>query len=348
MKKIKIGNKYIGAGEPVYIIAEAGVNHNGNLERAEKMIHVARECGADAVKFQSFTAEKLASKFAEKADYQKVNFGTEGTQLEMLKSLELSSEDFRYLKSVCDKSDIEFLASPFDEDNLDMLVDLGVSAIKFGSGEITNFPLLEKAAGYHIPVLLSTGMATLREIEDAVKIFEMVNNGDLILLQCVSNYPALLEDVNLKTIDTLRNRFEVNVGYSDHTQGFLAAIGAVAFGAVVIEKHFTLDVSLPGPDHAASAEPDELTQMITHIRAIQSALGGGVKEPAQSELATRDIARRSIVAAVTIVEGEKITRDMLAIKRPGTGIAPKHIADFVGKTAKRSVEVDELLTWDVI
>ena len=265
--KLKIGDKLIGEEEPCFIIAEAGVNHNGSVELAKKLIDAAKDAGADAVKFQTFKAESVVVKDAQKAEYQKETTG-EGSQYEMIKKLELTEEDFRELADYAKEKDIMFLSSPFDKESVDLLNELDVPAFKVGSGEITNLPLLRYIAKKEKPIILSTGMSTLGEIEEALDVIRSEGVEDIILLHCVSNYPARIEDVNLRALGTLKQAFKLPVGFSDHTLGITAPIAAVALGACVIEKHFTLDRNLPGPDHKASLEPEELKEMAKAIREV--------------------------------------------------------------------------------
>ena len=342
--KIKIEDKLIGEGEPCFIVAEVGVNHNGSVELAKKLIDVAKDAGADAVKFQTFKAENVVVKDAEKAEYQKVT-AKEELQYEMLKKLELSDDDFKDLADYARKKDIIFLSSPFDKESTDLLYELDVPAFKVASGEITNFPLIRHIAKKGKPIILSTGMATLGEIEEALKIIRSEGVKDVILLHCVSNYPARIEDVNLRAMETLKQAFKIPVGFSDHTLGITASIIAVALGACLIEKHFTLDRNLPGPDHKASLEPNELREMVKSIRDVEKALGDGVKRPTKEEEEIKKIVRRSIVAKVNIPKGTIIAEDMLDVKRPGTGIEPKYIVGIIGKRAKINIKKDDLITW---
>jgi len=344
---IKIGNKLIGEEEPCFIIAEAGVNHNGSVELAKKLIDAAKDAGADAVKFQTFKAESVVVKDAQKAEYQKETTG-EGSQYEMIKKLELAEEDFRELADYAEKKDIMFLSSPFDKESVDLLYELDVPAFKVGSGEITNFPLLRYIAKKRKPIILSTGMSTLGEIEEALDVIRSEGVEDIILLHCVSNYPARIEDVNLRAMGTLKQAFKLPVGFSDHTLGITAPIAAVALGACVIEKHFTLDRNLPGPDHKASLEPDELKEMVKAIREVEKALGNGIKKPTKEEEKIKKVARRSIVAKVDISKGAIITEDMLDVKRPGTGIEPKYLKFIIGRKAKEDIKKDDVIRFEMI
>jgi len=330
----------------VFIIAEAGVNHNGDIRFAYKLVDAAKEAGADAVKFQTFKAENVVSKIAEKAEYQKETTNSKESQYEMIKKLELSFEDFVKIKDYCDKKGVIFLSTPFDYESVDFLEGL-VPLYKVGSGEITNLPFLEYIAQKGKPIILSTGMSTLGEVEEAVKIITNVNPSlPLVLLHCVSNYPAKYEDINLKAMLTLKEAFKLPVGYSDHTLGIEIAIAAVALGAKVIEKHFTLDRGLPGPDHMASLEPDELKKMVKSIRNVEKALGIGIKKPAQSELEVIKAARRSLVAARDIRAGEVVKESDMLIKRPGTGILPKFKEMIIGMRLTKDVKKDNPFDWE--
>ena len=347
MEKIRIGDRLIGEEEPCFIIAEAGVNHNGSVELAKKLIDAAKDAGADAVKFQTFKTENVVVKDAQKAEYQKETTG-EGSQCDMIKKLELTEEDFRELADYAEKKDIMFLSSPFDKDSIDLLNELDVPAFKVGSGEITNFPLLRYIAKKGKPIILSTGMSTLGEIEEALDVIRSEGVENIILLHCVSNYPARIEDVNLRAMGTLKQAFKLPVGFSDHTLGITAPIAAVALGACVIEKHFTLDRNLPGPDHKASLEPDELKEMVKAIREVEKALGNGIKKPTKEEEKIKKVARRSIVAKVDISKGAIITEDMLDVKRPGTGIEPKYLKFIIGRKAKEDIKKDDVIRFEMI
>lgn len=342
--KIKTGSKMIGEGEPCFIIAEAGVNHNGDINLAKKLIENAKDARADAVKFQTFKAENVVIKKAEKADYQKTT--KEESQYEILKKLEFTEEDFRELSYYAKEKDILFLSSPFDKESVDLLYELDVPAFKVGSGEITNFPLLRYIARKEKPIILSTGMSTLGEVEEALNAIRNEGVDDIILLHCVSNYPTRIEDVNLSVMETLKQAFKLPVGFSDHTLGITATIAAVALGAAVIEKHFTLDRNLPGPDHKASLEPDELKEMVKAIRDVEKALGDGVKRPTRDEEEIKKVARRSIVAKIAIPKGTIITEDMLDVKRPGTGIEPKYMERVIGRMAKVSIRFGEQIAFE--
>lgn len=339
-----IGNRTVGPDALVFIIAEAGVNHNGSLEMARQLVDVAVQAGADAVKFQSFKADRVVTRDAPKADYQLQTTDVKETQYEMLRRLELSPEAHQELFDYCRKKDILFLSTPFDEESADYLDSLGVVAFKVPSGEITNLSFLTHIACKGKPVIVSTGMAYLSEVERAVHTIEKAGNRNIVLLHCVSNYPANPADANLRVMRTMNAAFGVPVGYSDHTPGIEVALAAVALGACMIEKHFTLDRTLPGPDHRASLEPNELSTLVCAIRTVESALGHGRKEPAVSEASTAAVARRSLVAAQDIAAGTTLTEQLIAIKRPGTGLPPAMRPYLVGRTVRRSIPAGDLLT----
>ena len=306
----------------ILIIAEAGVNHNGSLDLACKLVDKAWEAGADVVKFQTAKVENLVSVHAEKAEYQKIFTGTGESQLEMLKKLLLSYEDFVLLKKYCDRKGIQFLSTPFDLDSIHFLEKLGCSFWKVPSGEITNYPYLLEIAGTGKPVIMSTGMASMKEVEEAVALLRHGGCSDLKLLHCTTEYPAPYKDVNLKAMLVLKERFGVEVGYSDHTPGIEIPVAAAALGACVIEKHFTLDRNMEGPDHKASLEPGELAAMVQAVRNVETAMGNGEKAPSQAEVQNITAARKSIVAKRNIRQGEIFTTENITTKRPGNGITP--------------------------
>ncbi len=340
---IRTGGRLTGKSmNRVYIIAEAGVNHNGKLDLALKLVDIAKSAGADAVKFQTFSADRLVTKTASKADYQKQSTDKSQTQFEMLKTLELSQSDFIRLKEYCDQCGIEFLSSPFDVKSIYFLNDL-VKRWKVPSGEITNFPYLVAIAKTGKPVILSTGMSMLSDIECAVGVLRKYGTDDIILLQCNTQYPTPYEDVNLNAILTLKNQFNLAVGYSDHTLGIEVPIAATAMGASVIEKHFTLDKKMEGPDQKISLEPDELIKMVRCIRNVEKSFGDGKKEPSVSERENISIVRKSIVATKNIKRGETLTEENLTTKRPGNGISPMEWKHVLGQKAIRNFEADELL-----
>lgn len=328
----------------VFVIAEAGVNHNGSMEFAKKLIDIAAEAGADAVKFQTFVAEDIVSADAPKAEYQKHATDASETQYDMIKKLELSRENHVELMYYAENKNIMFLSTPFDKKSVDLLVELGVPLIKISSGEITNHPFLKYVSRKGLPIILSTGMSTLGEVAEAVSVIQEAGCKDLTLLHCTSNYPARVEDCNLRAMETMADALGVPVGYSDHTPGIYVSLAAAAMGACVIEKHFTLDKNLPGPDHKASLEPDELKEMVYGIRLVEKALGSLIKAPAEAELEVRNVARKSIVAEVDIPAGTVIVEDMLSFKRPGTGIAPKDVVKFIGKTPVVDIKKGTLIS----
>lgn len=322
------------------IIAEAGVNHNGSLEMACRMVDAAAEMGADLIKFQTFVPENLVTRTAPLAAYQKKNQAEE-SQFEMLRALALSFEDFERLAAYCKERGIAFISTPFDTDSVDFLHGLHMPFWKIPSGEITNYPYLKKISSFGEPIILSTGMCTMEEVAAAVALCRENGCGDLTLLHCTTEYPAPFESINLRAMDALRERFGVSVGYSDHTEGIEAAIAAVARGASVIEKHFTLDRNLPGPDHKASLETATFAAMVRGIRAVEQMLGSGIKEPSEIELGNRAIVRKSIVAAREIAKGEIFTDEILTTKRPSGGICPMRWQELIGKQASRSYGKDE-------
>ena len=327
----------------VLIIAEAGVNHNGNLDLALKMVDEAKRAGADIVKFQTAIPEKVISKYADKAEYQKKTTGNEESQLEMCKRIHLKLSDYDIIKKYCEEVGIEFLSTPFDLESIDYLEKLGLRLWKIPSGEITNLPYLIKIAKTGKRIIMSTGMAELNEVEEAVNVLKENGAGEITLLHCTTEYPAPFESVNLRAMNTLREKFETEVGYSDHTVGFEAAVAAAVLGASVIEKHFTLNHNMEGPDHKASLEPEEFEVMVNNIRLIEKALGDGVKQPAEAEKKNIAIARKSIVAAKDIKKGEVFTEDNITVKRPGSGISPMKWFEVLGTEAVRDFGEDELI-----
>lgn len=326
----------------VFVIAEAGVNHNGDVILAKKLIDLAAEAGADAVKFQTFSTEENVTQSAPKASYQKKTSLRE-SQFDMLRKLELSQGEFREIFDYCKYKKILFLSTPFDYASADFLARLPVSLFKISSGEITNVLLLKKVAEFKKPIILSTGMSSLEEVKQAVKLIYLAGNKKLTLLHCTSNYPTKFEDVNLRAIQTLRHEFNVPVGYSDHTEGIEVAIAATALGAEVIEKHFTLDKNLPGPDHKASLSPTQLKDLVRSIRNVEISMGDGRKVPRPSENNVKQVARKSVVSLFNIKKGERIKAEMLGLKRPGTGLAPKKLAGLLDKVAKRDISKDTIV-----
>lgn len=343
VNEVIIGSHKIGAGFPCFLIAEAGVNHNGDQDMALRLIDAAVEAGADAVKFQSFKAEQMVTATAPKAEYQVQTTDSSESQLDMLRRLELSAEDHRLLMEYCLERNILFMSSPFDHESADLLNDLNVEVFKIPSGEITNFPLLTHIARKGKPMVISTGMSYLDEVRSAVRVIEKTGNLDYILLHCVSSYPVKAEDVNLNAMRAMRSAFESPVGYSDHTVGIEVPIAAVALGATVIEKHLTLSRTLPGPDHRASLEPEQFTEMVRGIRSVESALGHGRKEPSPAEANTSEVARKSLVAAQDIPAGTTLTEKHIAIMRPGTGIPPSELQSVIGSILKVDLSAGGLL-----
>ncbi len=338
-------NKYLLENKfSTFIIAEAGVNHNGSLKIAKKLIDTAKEAGADAIKFQTFKTENLVTNTAQKAEYQIKN-SKHNTQYEMLKSLELTPTEFKKIGKYAKNKEIIFLSSPFDTQSVDLLEELNLPLYKIGSGEITNFPLLKHIAKKQKPIILSTGMSTMGEVEEAIQFLEKYND-DITLMHCLTSYPAPKEDVNLNVIKTLKNTFKKPVGFSDHTTGIEISLAAVALGSTIIEKHFTFDKKLPGPDHKASLEPAEFAKMVKSIRNIEKALGNGIKKPTPEELKIKKVVRKSIVSKDHIPQGTIITKDMLEFKRPGTGIEPKNVDQVIGKKTTKNIPKDTLITWN--
>ncbi|MBR4085168.1 MAG: N-acetylneuraminate synthase [Lachnospiraceae bacterium] len=324
------------------IIAEAGVNHNGSLELAKKMAYIAKECGADIVKFQTAKLDSLVSKHAKMAEYQKENIGNEMSQKDMLSRLLLTYEEFIELENYCKSIGINFLSTPFDVDSIYFLKDLQ-KLWKIPSGEITNYPYLLEIAKTGYPVIISTGMSEMKEIHEAIKVLRSEGTTDITILHCTTEYPTPLSEVNLNVMDTLKNEFGYKIGYSDHTNGIEISLAAVAMGASVIEKHFTLNKNMEGPDHKASLEPNELKLLIDGIRKIELAKGSKEKKPTESELKNRAVARKSIVASMNIKCGEVFTVNNITTKRPGNGISPMMWNDILGLKAKRDFEEDELI-----
>lgn len=329
----------------VYIIAEVGVNHNGSLELAKKLVDMAKRCGADAVKFQTFKAEESTGVKADKADYQKKNGVVRESQFDMIKKLELPFEDFALIKQYCEKCGIDFISTPDGEQSLKCLIDINVSKIKIGSTEITNYPFLEKIAQSKKAIILSTGMSTLGEVEKAVD--TLLENGtqNIQLMHCTTDYPTSIEDVNLRAMLTLKNAFHLPVGYSDHTLEFEAAVSAVALGADIIEKHITLDREMEGPDHKASMPPDGFAEYVRHIRNTEMLLGDGRKKPTVKEKDVMQQVRRSILPIQDLKAGTILKEELLCLKRPGTGIAPEFLPVLLGRRLKRDVEKEEPIMW---
>jgi N-acetylneuraminate synthase len=346
MKTVEFAGHKIGSDYPCFIIAEAGVNHNGDIELAKQLVDAAVEAGVDAVKFQTFKAERVVSAQAPKAEYQLGTTDADESQLEMLRKLELSPEAHRELRSYCQERGILFMSTPFDKGSVDFLDELGVPVFKIGSGEITNWPLLKHIARKGKPIILSTGMSYLSEVDEAVRVIRSAGNDQLALLHCVSNYPADPADANLRAMDTMAIAFQLPVGYSDHTPGIEVPLAAVALGARVIEKHFTLDKGLPGPDHHASLEPSALVALIRGIRIVETAMGNGVKAPQQSELDMRITARRSLIAEQELPAGTILKEGDLGAKRPAIGIHPRYSAKVIGMTIQHPVPRNSPLRWE--
>jgi N,N'-diacetyllegionaminate synthase len=327
----------------VYIIAEAGVNHNGSIEIAKKMVDQAKKAGADCIKFQTFISGNIVSKYAAKAEYQRKQTDSNESQLGMLKKLELPFNQFIDLYNYCKEQNIDFLSTAFDFESIDFLRSLGMKRWKIPSGDITNLPYLIKIAKFKQPVILSTGMSTIDEIRNTINILNNNNSGEITVLHCTTEYPTSFKDVNLKAIETIRREFLLPVGYSDHTKGIEVSIAAVAMGAAVIEKHFTLDNNMEGPDHKASLEPYELKSMVSSIRNIEAAFGNGKKEPVCSEKRNLEFVRKSIVAKNNIYKGDIFSKNNLTTKRPGNGVNPMKWFDVLGRSAKRDFKEDELI-----
>lgn len=330
----------------VYIIAEAGVNHNGSLQLAYELCNKAKDSGVDAVKFQTWVTERIICKDTKMADYQKENLGVDDSQFDMLKKLELTYEDFALIKEYCDKIGIEFLSTGDTEDDINYLVNLGMGKIKLGSGDITNIPFLRFIGGLKLPVIISTGMCNLSDVATAFDVLTEAGAKDITILHCTTNYPCPMDEVNLRAMQTMRDAFKCKVGYSDHTMGTEIPIAAVAMGAEIIEKHFTLDRNMEGPDHKASLEPQELKYMVDCIRNIEVALGDGIKKPNASEVKISKVVLKSIVAKAAIKKGDMLTSDNITIKRAGSGIPAAHWDLIVGTKALHDFDIDEPIRID--
>ena len=348
MAGIEIGGHKVGPGHPCFVIAEAGVNHNGDLDLGRQLIRAAAGAGADAVKFQTFSADRLVTASAPKAAYQMERTDPAETQHGMLKHLELGAAEHRELMNECDRNGILFLSSAFDEESADLLDELGVVAYKIPSGEITNLPYLRHLASKGRCLIVSTGMSDLDEVKTCVEVISETAEVPIVLLHCVSLYPAPAAGSNLRAMDTMRAAFGFPVGFSDHTEGIAIALAAVAMGADMIEKHLTTDRTLPGPDHAASLEPAELGALIAGIRAVESARGDGVKRPLPAEAATAAVARKSIVATIDIRKDMVIRQEMLTLKRPGTGLPPSEMAKLVGRKARVAIQAGTVITSEMV
>ncbi len=348
MPVIDIAGRKIGAGFPCFVIAEAGVNHNGSLELAHRLVDAAVEADADAVKFQTFSAEDLVTEDAAKADYQERALGTSESQFEMLKRLELTKDDHFTIADYARKKGILFLSTPFDEGSVGLLEEMNVAAFKISSGDLTNLPFLEYIARKGRPMIVSTGMANMEEVAEAVEAIQRAGSPPLALLHCVSCYPAEAETVNLRAMQTMASQFKLPVGFSDHTLGIEIAVASVAAGACILEKHLTLDCAMPGPDHQASLDPAAFRALMKSIRLVETALGDGRKQPLPEEANTAAVARKSVVAARAIAAGESLTEAALAIKRPGHGFPPAKRAALIGRTARVSIPAGTVLTAEML
>ncbi|MEM7355792.1 MAG: N-acetylneuraminate synthase [Acidobacteriota bacterium] len=345
MIEIAPSGRKIGDGHPVFVIAEAGVNHNGELSLAKELVDAANESGADAVKFQTWITSELVAADAPMAEYQQENVGTSQSQYEMLEALELSQSDFSELRDYAERRGILFFSTPDEPHSADFLDQLGAPLFKIGSGEVTNLPFLRYVAAKGKPLILSTGMSTLGEVEEAVRTIEATDNRQLILLHCVSDYPADPADCNLRALDTLRTAFGYATGFSDHTLGYETALAAVARGACVIEKHLTLDKSMAGPDHRASMNPAELADLVTSIRKVESALGTGHKRPTLAELETRKVVQKSIVTSRDLAAGSILQEADLALRRTSGGLPPAELPQVLGRRLKAAVSAEHPLRW---
>jgi len=348
LKEIRIGDRVIGNSSPVFIIAEAGVNHNGDLDMARKLVEEAASCGADCIKFQTFKAERVVTEGAPKAKYQLGTTDSTESQIDMLRKIELKPEYHQELKEYAEHLGLVFLSTPYNFEDIDLLESIEVLAYKVASGQIVEHPFLRKISKTGKPIFLSTGMATLAEIEEALRTIHDQGNDSLVLLQCTTNYPSRIEDANLRVIQTFRSVFDCLVGYSDHTIGAESAIASVALGAKVVEKHFTLDKNLPGPDHSSSMTPEELKSLVTKTHMTETSLGKAQKEPTEIEKKNSIGMRRSIVASRDIQKGEVITSDHITFKRPATGLSPQFYDTILGKRASKDISYDELLQKDMI
>lgn len=348
MKSFKVAGRKIGAGAPLFIIAEAGVNHNGDVGLALKLIDAAKQAGADAVKFQTWVTGKLVVRDAPMAEYQKRNIGVDEGQFEMLKRLELSYDAFRKLKAHADRLDYLFFSTPDEEDSADFLEQLDVPLFKIGSGEVTNIPLLRHVAKKKKPLILSTGMSTLAEVTAAVGAIRDTGNEKFALLHCVSNYPASPDECNLRAMDTMAAAFDCPVGYSDHTLDNVVSIAAAARGACIIERHITLDTAMSGPDHRASLDPGQFAEFVRAIRSTERALGSGVKKPAPSELATKKVVQKAIITARALRKGARILPEDICLRRASGGLPPTELTRVIGRAAARDVEPGRVITPDML
>ena len=331
-----------------YIIAEAGVNHNGNVDMAMRLVDAAAGAGADCVKFQTFRAEKIVTASSPKAAYQLEVTDRDESQFAMLKKLELDREAFARIKTHCAQVGIDFMSTPYNPEDAELLNGIGVDAFKIASGQVVELPFLKQVARYGRRMIVSTGMADLQEVREAVEAIRSTGNNDLVILQCNTDYPSRIEDVNIRAMLTMRDELKVRVGYSDHVPNNHACFAAVALGAEVIEKHFTLDRTLPGPDHSSSLEPEDFKQLVLGIRDIEHCLGDGIKRPGEREKANTYGMRRSLVAATDLAAGTVLSAAHIGFKRPASGLAPKHLDEVIGKRLKAAVRMDQALTWDLI
>jgi N-acetylneuraminate synthase/N,N'-diacetyllegionaminate synthase len=343
MRRIKISNKYVGENEPCFIIAEAGINHNGDINIAKKMIDIAKDCGVDAVKFQTFTAKNFIRGKKETYEYKSQGKKVKESMLKMFQRHEFKRSEWEEIAAYCRKKKIIFFSTPQDTENLNLLLEIGIPAIKVGSDDLINSPLLEEYSKKGLPMLISTGMAYMSEIDEAVKIIKKYNN-ELIIFHCVSSYPTNFDELNLNVIKTLQTNYsDCIIGFSDHSEGTVAAIISTALGSKVFEKHFTLDKNMKGPDHRFSADPSELKEIVKKIRTTELYLGSPDKKPTAKEIKIRKIAHRSIVAIIDILKGEVLTKENLSFKRPGTGLPPKLIKNILGKKAKKNIKKNEII-----
>lgn len=343
---IKIGGRKVGLNAPCFIVAEIGVNHNGDIELAKKMISEAKSCGADAVKFQTFTADQLVTRETPKVKYQENTTSNQESHYDMIKKFELSKDDHVILKKYCELIGIDFISTPYDVESAKFLNEIGLAVFKTASADIVDLPLHHYLATTDKPVIVATGMATMEEIETIVGIYNNAGNPSLVLLHCVSNYPCSNESLNLLVIKTLYAAFGKVVGFSDHTTGMMAAVMAVTLGAKIIEKHFTLDKTLPGPDHKASATPDEFCDLVVAIRQAEAALGSSVKQCQDEEKQMALVSRKSVVLKIAVQAGERLTMEHLVLKRPGTGLMAKEYPNILGKITRRDLPPNHLLQWN--
>jgi len=348
MQTIFIQNRPIGQGHPVYIIAEAGVNHNGSLDLALELVREAKKTGADCVKFQTFKAAQIVTPEAPKANYQLQVTDPGESQFDMLKKLELQTEDWQKIMGYCHELDIQFLSTPYNKEDADLLADLGVDAFKIASGQLVETPFLQYVAHKGKPMIISSGMATLAEVYEGVQAIRSTENQDIILLQCTTNYPSSLQDANIRAMCAMQQSLNIQIGYSDHVPSNYACYSAVALGACLIEKHFTLDTKMEGPDHSSSLDPQAFTQLVEGIRSIEASLGSSVKNPSTTEIANTQGMRRSIIAHRPLAAGTIIEEKDLGYKRPATGISPSMLHQILGKTVRKDIPADTPIPFDAI